>query len=69
MLVHECNGKTCTKSTPAIPPSDYKGSQADWMVGLQEQGFWNGQGFHGDSSLPCNEWWKLLDRCEETEDI
>ena len=32
------------KTLPAIPPEDYKGSQADWMVALQERGLWDGDG-------------------------
>lgn len=32
---------------PAIPPDDYEGSQADWMIALQTRGLWNGEGWHG----------------------
>lgn len=49
---------------PAIPPEDYKGSQADWMVKLQERGLWNGKGWHGDVWIPENDWWEILEECE-----
>ncbi len=49
---------------PAIPPDDYKGSQADWMVKLQERGFWHGQGWHGDVEIPTSQWWEILEECE-----
>ncbi len=34
-----------TDKIPAIPPEDYKGSQADWMTKLQERGLWDGKGW------------------------
>ena len=49
---------------PAIPPSDYKGSQADWMVGLQERGLWDGEGWYGDVYITEEQWWELLESCE-----
>ena len=54
------------KKIPAIPPDDYKGSQADWMVGLQERGFWDGENpdWHGDVMITSDDWWDLLDWCE-----
>lgn len=51
--------------TPAIPPDDYKGSQADWMTKLQERGLWNGNGFHGDKMIPAKDWWEILEECED----
>ena len=60
----ECANDPCTGWAPSIPPADYKGTQADWMVGLQEMGVWNGEGFHEDCGMTCKEWWTLLDRCE-----
>lgn len=50
---------------PAYPPEDYKGSQATWMVGLQERGLWDGEGWHGDVMIRADDWWSLLEECEE----
>jgi len=52
--------------TPAIPPDDYKGSQADWMIGLQTMGLWDGEHpeWHGDLKIPTEKWWELLEQCE-----
>lgn len=49
---------------PAIPPADYEGSQADWMVALQTRGLWNGEGWHGDVQIPSKDWWEILEECE-----
>lgn len=54
-----------TDMLPAIPPNDYKGSQADWMVGLQQRGLWDGEGWHGDVLIPHDDWWELLEECEK----
>lgn len=53
---------------PAIPPEDYKGSQADWMVKLQERGLWNGEGWHGDVMITSDQWWEILEECEGTDE-
>jgi hypothetical protein len=50
--------------TPAIPPDDYSGTQADWMIKLQERGLWNGKGWHGDIEIPTDIWWEILEECE-----
>lgn len=55
-------------TTPAIPPDDYKGSQADWMTGLISRGLWDGNGWHGDVEIPTDKWWELLESCEGEED-
>lgn len=52
---------------PAIPPEDYKGSVAGWMVALQERGLWDGNGWHGDVMIPAETWWEILDEQEEEE--
>lgn len=52
---------------PAIPPEDYSGSQTDWLVGLQQMGRWNGEGWHGDVLITSDEWWELLKQCEGDE--
>lgn len=51
---------------PAIPPNDYKGSQADWMIGLINRGLWNGKkpDWHGDVMITDEQWWELLEECE-----
>lgn len=49
---------------PAIPPNDYKGTQADWMRGLMERGLWDGNGFHGDRWISPNAYEELLVSCE-----
>lgn len=49
---------------PAIPPEDYEGSMAQWMIELQNRGLWNGEGWHGDIWIPASEWWDILETCE-----
>lgn len=56
--------KSKVEMLPAIPPDDYKGTQADWMIKLQERGWWNGKDWHGDIEIPADEWWEILDECE-----
>jgi hypothetical protein len=55
---------------PAIPPTDYKGSQADWMIKLQERGLWDGENpdWHGDVIIPAKVWWEILEECEGPDD-
>lgn len=57
---------TIAKVMPAIPPNDYKGSIADWMIKLQEHGHWDGKDpeWYGDIWLTPTEWQKLLTECE-----
>lgn len=52
------------KVTPAIPPDDYKGTQAGWMTELQTRGLWNGNGWYGDILIPTDVWWEILEKCE-----
>ena len=54
-----------SETIPAIPPEDYAGSVADWMVKLQERGLWDGTGWYGDVELPAATWWEILEECEE----
>ena len=50
---------------PAIPPNDYKGTMADWLVGLNEMGKRKDEGdFYGDIMLTVEEYDKLLEKCE-----
>lgn len=54
---------------PAIPPEDYKGSQAEWMNELYSRGLWNGEGWYGDLMIEKDIWWEILEKCEgETDD-
>lgn len=53
-----------TNKIPAIPPDDYTGSQSDWMVKLQERGLWNGDGWYGDVMISSEDWWEILEECE-----
>lgn len=54
-----------SKTVPAIPPVDYKGSQAEWQVQLIERGLWDGNGWHGDAMIDEADWWQLLEDCEQ----
>ncbi len=56
------------KIIPAIPPDDYQGSQADWMIALQERGLWNGDGWHGDIKISETIWLEILEECEYEKD-
>lgn len=53
-----------SKGIPAIPPEDYTGRQADWMIKLQERGLWDGEGWYGDVLIPSDDWWEILEECE-----
>lgn len=55
------------KTLPAIPPSDYKGSQADWMTALVSRGLWDDSdgSWHGDVEIPAATWWEILEECEK----
>ena len=54
---------------PAIPPEDYKGSQADWIVALVERGLFDDSSgeWHGDVLIPEATWWEILEECEKEE--
>ena len=56
-----------SKKWPAIPPNDYKGTIADWMVKLMEMGKMKGNGtpFYGDILLTSEEYDGLLMECEK----
>jgi hypothetical protein len=51
--------------TPAIPPMDYKGSVAAWMIELQQRGLWDGEGWYGDVLIPTDTWWEILEKLED----
>lgn len=52
---------------PAIPPDDYKGTVADWMVQLQMRGLWDGNpdNWYGDIMLDEEEYDDILETCEK----
>jgi hypothetical protein len=52
-------------TTPAIPPTDYKGSISQWTSELVSRGLWDGSGWHGDIQIPDSEWWEILEECEK----
>lgn len=49
----------------AIPPENYHGSVADWMVKLQERGLWDGEGWHGDCLINEEDYWIIVEECEK----
>jgi hypothetical protein len=51
---------------PAIPPEDYKGTIANWMISLEEEGLWDGTNpeWYGDVLIDESDWWKILEECE-----
>jgi hypothetical protein len=55
-----------THRIPAIPPEDYKGTQADWMVALRSRGLWDDTdgSWYGDVYISQDEWWEILAECE-----
>lgn len=52
--------------TPCIPPQDYKGSVAQWMLELQERGIWDGDpdNWYGDIWIDSDTYWEILEACE-----
>lgn len=50
---------------PAIPPSDYSGSQSDWMLALISRGLLEDGGWHGDVELEPEVYAEILQECEE----
>lgn len=50
---------------PGHPPDDYEGSNADWMVMLQEEGLWDGEGWYGDVAVPVEKYEEMLEKLEE----
>ncbi len=52
---------------PAIPPDDYKGTIADWIVALTSRGLLDidGDDWYGDVELPESVYDEILTECEE----
>lgn len=51
---------------PAIPPEDYSGTIADWMVALVSRGLWDDSdgSLYGDVEISQETWWEILEECE-----
>ena len=50
---------------PAIPPNDYEGSMADWVVGLIEMGYPEEKAWeYYDIELTESNYTELLEKCE-----
>lgn len=51
---------------PAIPPDDYEGTIADWMVALISRGIWDDSdgSWYGDVMISQDTWWEILEECE-----
>jgi hypothetical protein len=47
------------ESVPASPPLDYDGTIADWYLQLEMRGL------EIDSYISQDEWWEILEACEE----
>ena len=60
-------------SIPAIPPNDYKGTQADWIAALISRGYIydhdgyriDCEGWIGDIELMDSVYWEILEECEK----
>ena len=50
---------------PAIPPNDYRGTIADWTIGLIARGLMKEGEWYGDVEISQDKWWDLLEECEE----
>lgn len=49
---------------PAIPPTDYTGSVADWMIALMSRGLMEEDGWYGDVMLTHEQYEEILEECE-----
>ena len=52
---------------PAIPPNDYKGTIAQWIVKLIQHGWWDGVSpdWYGDVQIKESAYDKILKECEK----
>lgn len=53
-----------TENIPAIPPNDYEGSIADWMIALISRGLMENGDWYGDIVLTHEEYGEILNECE-----
>jgi len=51
---------------PCIPPTDYTGSQAEWMTTLQSEGIWDGNpdNWYGEIWIDAETYGEILEKCE-----
>ena len=49
---------------PAIPPNDYTGTIADWMIALISRGLMKEDQFYGDIVLTDEQYEEILTECE-----
>jgi hypothetical protein len=51
---------------PAVPPNDYEGPIAAWIVALLESGLWNGfkPEFYGHLMITQEQYQEILKKCE-----
>lgn len=47
---------------PAIPPDDFKGTMAGWLLAIAELGVPEREYFQW--AIPTSEWWRIVERCE-----
>lgn len=52
------------RKLPAIPPSDYDGSMADWIICLVTRGLMSEHDFYGDVYVSEKVYNEILDECE-----
>lgn len=50
---------------PAIPPDNYSGTIADWVIALQQRGLLKGTQFYGNIKIPKRVYDEVLAECEE----
>ena len=50
---------------PAVPPSDYEGTIADWAITLISKGLMKERQFYGDIWLTENQYVEVLEECEK----
>lgn len=65
-MISENDDRTGDTKMPAIPPSDYEGTIASWMVWLVANGYLSdgSEKWYGDIMLDPEVYAKLLKDCE-----
>jgi len=53
------------KNVLAIPPDDYEGSVADWIVALVSRGLMKEDDFYGDIIISQKDYIEILEECEK----
>ena len=47
-----------------MSPTDYIGTQADWILEVYSRNHWNGKGWFGEVEVTIEEWEDILSVCE-----